>query len=57
MESENVKFDEYTEVHEVKLMKEPKEYKSFVYFYEGMFADEDVVNQVPNQQKKIVTIE
>ena len=26
----NVKFDEYTKVHEVEPMKEPEEYKSFV---------------------------
>ena len=38
-------------------MKEPEEYKSFVYFYEGMPTNEDVVNQVANQQKISVTIE
>ena len=37
-------------------MKEPKEYKSFVYFYEGMSIDEDVANQVTNQQQVLVTI-
>ena len=45
VESANVKFDEYIEGHEVEPMKEPKEYKSFVYFYEGMSTDEDVENQ------------
>ena len=30
VESENVKFDEYTEVHEAEPMKEPKEYKYFI---------------------------
>ena len=30
VESVNVKFDEYTEVHEDEPMKKPKEYKSFV---------------------------
>ena len=30
VESENVKFDEYREVHRAEPMKEPKEYKSFV---------------------------
>ena len=30
-------------------MKEPEEYKSFVYFYEGMNDDEDIVNQIENQ--------
>ena len=57
MESVNVKFDEYTEVHEVEPMKELEEYKSFVYFYEGMTIDEDVVNQVANQQQVSVTVE
>lgn len=46
MESANVKFDEYIEVHEVEPMKEPKEYKSFVYYYEGMPNDEYSLNQV-----------
>ena len=45
MEIENVKFDEYTKVHKAKPMKEPKEYKYFVYFYEGMLANNDVGNQ------------
>lgn len=57
VESANVKFDEYIEVHEVEPIKEPKEYKSFIYFYEGMPTDEGVVNQVVNQQKVSVTIE
>ena len=42
-------FNEYTEVHEAKPMKELEEYKSFVYFYKGMPADEDVVNQVAKE--------
>ena len=44
MESENVKFDEYTEVYEAKPMKESKEYKSFVYFYEGIPVEVDIGN-------------
>ena len=56
VESANVKFDEYTEVHDVEPIKEPKAYKSFVYFYEGILANEDVVNQVANQQV-FVTVE
>ena len=44
VESENVKFDEYIEVHEDEPMKKPKEYKSFVYFYEDMPSNECVVN-------------
>ena len=38
-------------------MKELVGYKSFVYFYKGMLADEDVVNQVANQQQVSVTVE
>ena len=50
-----MKFGEYTEVHEVEPMKEPEEYKSFVYFYKGMAMDKDVVNQVVNQKQVSVT--
>ena len=44
-------------IYEVEPMKEPEEYKSFVYFYEGMPVDEDVLNQVENQQQVSVTTE
>ena len=57
MESANVNFDEYKEVHDAKPIKRPKEYKSFVYFYKGMPAEEEVANQVEIQQKKLVTVE
>ena len=43
MESASVKFDEYTKVYEAEPMKELEEYKSFVYFYEGMPVEEDVM--------------
>ena len=56
VESANVKFDEYTEVYEAEPMKEPEEYKSFVYFYEGMPAEEDVANQARNQHQVLVTV-
>ena len=36
MESANVNFDEYTEVHDDEPIKRPEEYQSFVYFYKGM---------------------
>lgn len=49
VESENVKFDEYTKVYEIEPMKEPEEYKSFFYFYENIPIEEDVVNHVSNQ--------
>ena len=54
VESENVSFDEYTKVHEDEPMKKLEEYKSFVYFYEGMAVEEDASNQVTNQQKVLI---
>ena len=42
-------FDEFIEAHEAKLAKEPEQYKSFIYFYEGMSNEEDATNQVANQ--------
>ena len=56
MESENVNFDEFIEGHEAKPMKEPKEYKSFLYVYEVMPTIGDDVNQVTNRQKVWVII-
>ena len=56
MESVNVNFDEYTEVHKVVPMKRPKEYKSFVYFSKGIPIEEDFANQVTNQQQVIVIV-
>ena len=44
VESVNVNFDEYTKVHEAESMKRLEEYKSFVYFYEGMLAKENDAN-------------
>ena len=52
-----MKFDEYTKVYEVEPMKELEEYKSFVYFYEGMHVEEDVANQATNQQKVSMIVE
>ena len=57
VESANINFDEYTEVYEVEPMKEPEEYKSFVYFYEGLITKEDATNQATNQQQVSVTSE
>ena len=42
-------FDEHLEVHDARPMKNPKEYKSFVYFYEGMPTEEEVENEAGNQ--------
>ena len=50
VESETMKFDEYIEVYESKPIKELEEYKSFVYFYEGISIEEDATNQVINSK-------
>lgn len=57
VESANVKFYDYIEVYEATPMKDLEEYKSFVYFYEGMHVEEDDVNHVPNQHQVSVTVE
>ena len=48
MESENVNFDEYKKVHDDESIKILEEYRSFVYFYEGMLAEEEVANPIVN---------
>ena len=48
MESPNVNFDEHVEVKDNEPTKKLEEYKSFVYFYEGMSDEEDVANQIGN---------
>ena len=57
VESANVNFDEHTKVQDNESIKKPKEYKSFVYFYEGMPNEEDVANQIGNQQQVLVSVE
>ena len=57
MESANVNFDEFVEEHEAKLAKEPKQYRSFIYFYDGIPNEEDVLNQVANQQQISIPVE
>lgn len=55
MESANVMFDEYTKVHEDESKKEPENYRTFVYFYEGMSNEADnSVNQVVNRQESVI---
>ena len=49
MESANVNFDEHTEVQVDESIKKLEEYKSFVYFYQGMPTEDEFVNQVGNQ--------
>ena len=57
VESENIKFDEHIEVHHDESIKRPEEYKSFVYFYEGMPIEEDFIDQVEIQQQVLVIVE
>ena len=38
-------------------IKKLEEYKSFVYFYEGMLDKEEATNQVGNQQQVSVSVE
>ena len=57
MESANVKFDEHAEVQDNASIKKLEEYKSFLYFYEGMPVAEEAANQVGNQQQVLVSAE
>ena len=45
VKSMNVRFDELVEVQNVKSIKKVEEYKTFVYFYEGMPNEGEVANQ------------
>ena len=54
MESANVNFDEHVDV-QVDESKQSEDYKSFVYFYEGMTTEDNVANQVGNQQQIITS--
>ena len=49
VESVNAKFDEHEKAQDNASIKKPKEYKSFVYFYEGMTTQEEVANKIGNQ--------
>ena len=57
VERANVNFDEFVEEHEVELAKESKQYRSFIYFYDGIPNEEDVVNQVANQKQVSIPAE
>ena len=45
VESTNVNFDELAEVQNVECTKKIEEYRSFVYFYEGMPNEGEATNQ------------
>ena len=48
VESANVNFDEHTKVQSNESNKKLEEYKSFLYFYEGMSDEEEDANQIGN---------
>ena len=43
MESVNVKVDEYSELHEVEQPKELEDYRTCIYYYEGMLTEEPMI--------------
>ena len=45
------------EEHEDELGEEPENYRSFVYFYDKIPSQEDIVNQTPNQQQISISAE
>ena len=51
VESANVNFDEFTEVHETRPATELEQYKSFIYFYDGIPNEEDVVIKLKINKK------
>ena len=53
--SKGVKFDEYTKIHEDKQKKEPENYKTFMYYYEGMSTD--VYGTISSNQQELVIFE
>ena len=57
VESANVNFDEFVEDYGEKLGKESENYRSFVYFHDGLPNQEDTMNQTPNQQQISISVE
>ena len=57
VESANINFDEHAKFQDNASIKKPEEYKSVVYFYEGMPDEEEATNQVRNQQIILLSIE
>ena len=54
VESVNVKVDEYSKKNKERQEEEPKNYKTFMYYYEGMSAEEIVT---PTIEQVSVTVE
>ena len=57
VESANVKLDELAKVQNDECTKKIEEYKSFIYFYEGMPNEDDAANQNENQQQTTISAE
>ena len=58
VERTNVKFDELAKVQNVENTTKIEEYKTFVYFYEGMPNDGEVAIQNDNQQQQnLISVE
>ena len=57
VESANVKFDELVEIQNTENTKKIEEYKTFVYFYEGMHNDGEAATQNDNQQQNPASAE
>ena len=53
-ESVNVQVDEYFELNEERQVREPKDYKTFIYYYEGMPTGE---LKIPAIEQVSITIE
>ena len=57
VESANVNFDEFVEDYGEESGKESENYRSFVYFHDGLPNQEDTMNQTPNQQQISISAE
>ena len=51
VESENVNFDEFIEVHEAEPAKEPEQCKFFIYFYDGIPNEEDEIGRASCRER------
>ena len=46
VESVNVKVDEYSKLHEVEQNEELENYKTFIYYYKGLSANETKIQAI-----------
>ena len=57
VERKNVRFDELAEVQNVENTKKIEEYKTFVYFYEGIHNNDEIATPNDYQQQNTVSVE